>query len=128
LALIRNAQRQTAQAIDHYSEAVRLDPSFFDALNNLAWIRAANPNPEFRNGSEAVRLAERACEGTGYKQATMVGTLAAAYAEAGRFEEAITTAGKARELALAAGQNEIAEKNQELIRLFRAHQPYRETN
>ena len=54
-----------------------------DALNNLAWILAANPDPQARNGRKAVELAQRACKLTGFKQPLMVGTLAAAYAEAG---------------------------------------------
>ena len=55
-----------------------------------------------------------------------MGTLAASYAEAGRFEEAVTTARKARELALAGGLKDLAQKNQQLIELFGARQPYRE--
>jgi len=56
----------------------------------------------------------------------LVGTLAAAYAEAGRFGEAVTTAEKARDLALAAGQKETADKNTELLELYRAGQAYHE--
>jgi Flp pilus assembly protein TadD len=126
LAVALAAQHQTAEALTHYTEALRLDPDFAVALNNVAWIRAANPQGEFRNGPEAVRLAERACRITQFKEPVMVGTLAAAYAEAGRFEEAAATAKKARELALAAGQKELADKNQALIKLFGARQPYRE--
>jgi tetratricopeptide (TPR) repeat protein len=125
LAAILDAQRQTAEAIAHYTEALRLQPDLAEALNNLAWIRAANPNPEFRNGPEAVRLAERACKLSEFKEAVLVGTLAAAYAEAGRFDEAVATARKAGELALASGQKDLADKNQKLIQLFNARQPYR---
>jgi len=52
---------------------------------------------------EAVRLAERACELTHYDEPLFIGTLAAAYAEAGRFSEAVTTAEKAEQLATSAG-------------------------
>jgi tetratricopeptide (TPR) repeat protein len=125
LAVALNTQHQTAEAIAHCTEALRLEPDFAEALNNLAWIRAAHPQAEFRDGPKAVRLAERACQVTGSKEAVLVGTLAAAYAEAGRFDEAVVTARKARELALAAGQQALAEKNQKLIELFSARQPYR---
>jgi tetratricopeptide (TPR) repeat protein len=125
LAVALNTQHQTAEAIAHCTEALRLEPDFAEALNNLAWIRAAHPQAEFRDGPKAVRLAERACQVTGSKEAVLVGTLAAAYAEAGRFDEAVATARKARELALAAGQQALAEKNQKLIELFSARQPYR---
>jgi Flp pilus assembly protein TadD len=125
LAAALSAQHQTAEAIAHCTEALRLQPDFAEALNNLAWIRAAHPQAEFRDGPEAVRLAERACQVTGSKEAVLVGTLAAAYAEAGRFDEAVATARKARELALAAGQQALADTNQNLIELFSARQPYR---
>ena len=126
IAAALGAQPQAAEAIAHYTEALRLEPDLAEALNNLAWIRAAHPRAEFRDGPEAVRLAERACKITESKEPILVGTLAAAYAEAGRFEEAVATARKARELALAAGQQGLAEKNQKLIELFSARRPYRE--
>ena len=126
LAAALSAQHQTAEAVAHYTEALRLEPDLAEALNNLAWIRAAHPQAEFRNGAEAVRLAERACKVTEFKEAVMVGTLATAYAEAGRFDEAVATARKARELALAAGQQGVADQNQKLIELFSARRPYRE--
>lgn len=126
LAAVLGAQHQMAEAIAHYTEALRLEPDLAEALNNLAWIRAAHPQAEFRDGPEAVRLAERACQVTTNKEPMMIGTLAAAYAEAGRFEEAVATARKAQKLALAGGQKELAEKNQKLIELYSARQPYRE--
>jgi tetratricopeptide (TPR) repeat protein len=126
LAASLYAQKQTAEAISEYAEANRLKPDNAPSLNNLAWIYAANPNSEFRNGAEAVRLAERACELTRFQEPVIVGTLAAAYAEAGRFDDAATTARKARQLALAAGQQELAGKNQKLVEFFTARQPYRD--
>jgi Flp pilus assembly protein TadD len=127
LAVALSAQHQTAEAIACYSEALHLEPDFAVALNNLAWIRAADPRAEFRDGSEAVRLAERACKVTGFKEPVLVGTLAAACAEAGRFDEAVAMARKARDLALAGGQKDLANKNLELFELFTQRHPYRET-
>ena len=120
------AKSQVAEAIAQYTEALRLEPDLSAALNNLAWIRAANAEAKFRDGAEAVGLAEHACRVTGYKQPVLVGTLAAAYAEAGRFDEAAATAEKARALALAAGQTDVAEKDQQLLELFKVHQPFHE--
>jgi hypothetical protein len=71
-------------------------------------------------------LAERACKVTDYEEPLLVGTLAAAYAEAGRFPEAVSTAEKARALALAAGLTEVAQRNKELLEIYRAGRPYHE--
>jgi tetratricopeptide (TPR) repeat protein len=126
LAQALNLIGDTIQAIAQYREGLRLKPDHSDALNNLAWIRAAHANPAFRDGEEAVRLAQRACELTRYQRPIMIGTLAAAYAEAGRFDEAIATAQKARALAAASGEKALADKNQRLLELYQAHQPYHE--
>lgn len=61
------------------------------AKNGLAWIYATHPNEEFRNGEEAVRLAEEVCEEDGWKTPAFIDTLAAAYAEVGRWDDAVTT-------------------------------------
>jgi tetratricopeptide (TPR) repeat protein len=126
VAAALNSLHRTKEAIASYTEALRLQPDLSDALCQLAWIRAASSQAQFRDGAEAVRLAERACELTGYKEPLRVGILAAAYAEAGKFDQAVAMAGKARELALASGQTELAEQNRQRIALFTARQPYRE--
>ena len=97
-----------------------------EALNNLAWILAANSSDALRNGAEAVRLAERACELSEHREPVLLGTLAAAYAEAGRFGEAVKTAEKACDLATAGDLKDVAAKNTELLELYRAGKPYRE--
>lgn len=126
LALVLTTEGNIAEAIAMYKRALEIKPDSPDVLNNLAWLLAAGPEDALRNGQEAARLAERACELTGYKQALFVGTLAAAYAEAGRFDDAIRTAEKARALAEAAGQTNLVLRNEELIRLYRAGKPYRD--
>jgi protein O-mannosyl-transferase len=126
LASLLAQQGDIPQAIDEYRQGLKSKPNDPDALNNLAWVRAANSNPAFRNGDEAVQLARRACELTGYRKPLLVGTLAVAYAEAGQFEEAVATAQKARDLALASGQKELAEKNQQLLELYRTRRAYHE--
>ena len=122
LTMIGDARR----AVDHYHQALSLKPDMVEALNNLAWILAANPSDALRNGAEAVRLAERACELSEHREPVLLGTLAAAYAEAGRFGEAVKTAEKARNLATAGGLKDVAAKNAELLELYRAGKPYRE--
>ena len=76
--------------------------------------------------AEAVRLAERACELEGSKEARFWGTLDAAYAEAGRFDEAISTAEKVRKLATAANQQDLVQAADKRLALYRKGQPYRQ--
>ena len=115
-----------AEAIHQYREALSKVPDLVPALNNLAWGLAADGNASNRNGVEAVQLAERACALTGRQVPVVVGTLAAAYAEAGRFQDAVETAQLARALAQAVGQSEVADRNGQLLELYRSGQPYRQ--
>lgn len=119
------------EAIIHFQKALEIEPDFPEARdsaenNNMAWSFATNPEDSKRNGTLAVKLAEDACQRTQYKETIMVGTLAAAYAEAGRFDEAISTARKACALASQSGNQELLQKNQELLALYLKHQPYRD--
>jgi Flp pilus assembly protein TadD len=114
------------EAIPHFERALQINPDSLEVLNNLAWLQATSPDAHIRDGVQAVAYAERACELTHYGVTIFVGTLAAAYAEAGRFDDAIATAQKACALAAAAGEPALLEKNQELLALYRTHQPYHE--
>jgi tetratricopeptide (TPR) repeat protein len=125
LGLALDGTGQAEEAVAHYREAARLGPNTPLYLNDLAWFLATNPKPELRDGAEAVRLAEQACRLSGGKEARLWGTLDAAYAETGRFAEAVATAAKAREMALAAGQPDIAQRAEERLALYRAGNPYR---
>jgi tetratricopeptide (TPR) repeat protein len=116
------------EAMVHFQKALQIKPDSVDVLNNLAWLRATSPDAHIRDGVQAVKYAVRACELTHYGVTPLVGTLAAAYAEAGRFDDAIATAEKACALATAAGEQDWLEKNQKLLALYRAHQPYREAS
>jgi tetratricopeptide (TPR) repeat protein len=126
LGLTLGQMGRTREAVAQYREALKLKPDLTPALNKLAWVLAASPDDALRNGAEAVRLAERACELTHYGQPLFIGTLAAAYAECGRFPEAVTTAEKAEQLATASGLTAVAAKNRQLLELYRAGKPYHE--
>jgi tetratricopeptide (TPR) repeat protein len=115
------------ESLAHYQAALALQPANPAILNDLAWIRAANSDARFRDGAEAVRLAERACQLTDYRVPVILNTLAAAYAEAGRFDDAVAMAEKARQLVIASGNHDGADKVQETIQLFKSHHPYRES-
>jgi len=125
LGLILQHQGWIEEAVSHYSEAVRLRRDDAEVRNNLAWIRATHPDAALRDGVEAVRLAERACELTGRKDPGILDTLAAAYAEAGRFADAAATASEAAALARTAGREDLARQIEAHQRLFEAGQPYR---
>jgi Flp pilus assembly protein TadD len=117
---------RTREAVAQYRDALKLNSDLIAALNNLAWILASNPDDELRDGAEAVRLSERACDLSHYGEPLFIGTLAAAYAEAGRFPEAVAAAEKAEQIATTAGLTAVAAKNRQLLELYRAGKPYHE--
>jgi cytochrome c-type biogenesis protein CcmH/NrfG len=111
-----------------YREALRLGPGNSEALNSLAWILATNRGAEIRDGKEAVDLAERACQGLsqGQDRPGRLDTLAAAYAEAGRYPEAVATAHQAVELAGNAGDERLAKDIAERLALYESGRPFRQ--
>jgi tetratricopeptide (TPR) repeat protein len=115
---------RNGEAVVPLESALRLDPDSTIALGNLAWILATYSDASVRDGVRAVQLAERACELTNYKQTQFIGTLAAAYAEAGRFDEAVAMAQKAIANAQKQGEAGLAEKNRGLLQLYLAHKAY----
>jgi Tfp pilus assembly protein PilF len=124
LALALLIQGKAKESVTHYKEAIRLKPDWPEPLNDLAWLFATYPRAELRNGPQAVQLAERACQLTNFKEARFLGTLDAAYAEAGRFPEAITTAEQTKSLALAAGDKNTADLADERLKLYRSGLPF----
>ena len=126
LAVALAHQGKTEEAIPHYQKAIQLKPDSPEGLNNLAWLLATHPSAEFRNGPEAVTLAERACQLTRGANLPMLSTLAAAYAEAARFPDAVNTQQKACALAAAQGQGSLADRFQRRLELYRSGQPYHE--
>ena len=129
MAACEDAQRLTAdgrieEAVSRYREALRLDPTNVTALNNLAWILSADSDPRNRVGAEAVELAERACELTSYHQPVVIGTLAAAYAEAGQYAKAVEAGENARALFEKLGRQDLAETNKALVELYRNHKAF----
>ncbi len=126
LGLTMKLQGKISSSLDHYRKALKLNPKNLEAMNNLAWIYATHEDERVRNGTEAVRLAQRACELTGYRQGAFVDTLCAAYAEAGRFDEAVKGAEKLLDWAESAGQKDLVEKIRSRLKLYKAGKPYRE--
>jgi Flp pilus assembly protein TadD len=115
---------QSRQAAAEFRRVLALRPDLPEPLSNLAWLLATSGDDAIRDGSEAVRHAERACHLTAFRQTAMISTLAAAYAEAGRFPEAVATAENAIRLQTANGETRFAAINNQLLPLYRANRPY----
>ncbi|HZR16626.1 MAG TPA: tetratricopeptide repeat protein [Verrucomicrobiae bacterium] len=119
----------TREALAEYREAVRIDPNMPQALENLAFLLAAGPDLSLRCGKEAVEFAERACGLTRNGDPHILFTLGMAYAEAGRFEEAMADAERAADLSARVGAVQDAQLNHSLARLYQAGKSYHdETN
>jgi tetratricopeptide (TPR) repeat protein len=118
-------KKEYDRAIADHSEAVGLDPGLAHAYNNRAWLWAACPDARYLDGKRAVESATRACELSEWKHADSIGTLAAAYAEAGDFDAAVKWQAKANALFTDA---EEKAKGQERLKLYQERKPYRETN
>lgn len=119
-------QGKTKDAILHFQKALQKDPDMTQALYNLSWIAATSENEKFRNGEEAVRLAEKLCKLQNYSQPLSLDALAAAYAEAGRFKEAVLTAQRGLELALKMGPKELALSLEKRLKLYQTERPYQD--
>ncbi len=111
-------------AIADYQNALEIAPRSPRALGRMAWLRAIAPDARFRNGAEAVRLAELAVQISGGTDLEALDALAAAYAETGRFPEAVQAAQKALGLATARRKPVTARALRERITLYQAGSPY----
>jgi protein O-mannosyl-transferase len=88
------------EAVAHWKESLEIRPDDMNAQTYLAWVLATSPDASLRNGAKAVELAKKALEHAGYADAVVLRTLAAGYAESGRFSEAIETAQQALQMAI----------------------------
>jgi Tfp pilus assembly protein PilF len=113
-------------AIANLTKSIELVPTSVDNLNNLAWILATTGDANLRNPARSVEFALRACELSNYEHPGVLDTLAAAYASAGNFPEAVKTAERAVKLAEASGKKDLALKIQKQLELYKASRPYHE--
>jgi tetratricopeptide (TPR) repeat protein len=115
-------QGKQAEAVAGYEQALKVDPADTGVLNNLAWVLATSPDDALRDGKRAIELATEACEVTEYKQAHILSTLAAGYAESGDFDTAITWSQKAVELGDEQTKGQLARE----LESYQAKKPWRE--
>jgi len=119
-------QGRAAEAVQVLRDGLRHRPDSIKVANNLAWYLATCPDAAVRDGAEAVRLAGQVCQSAGTDNPAVLDTLAAAYAEAGRLAEAVATARRAIDLAVVAGQPDLAAKIRSRLTVYESGQPFRE--
>ena len=104
-----------------YQEAVKAESDNPEALNNLAWLLAAAPEARLRDGRRAVEAAARAVQLEDAKDWNTIDTLAAAFAETGKFSESI----RCRQQALKIAPTEERPELEARLKLYSAKQPFR---
>jgi tetratricopeptide (TPR) repeat protein len=119
----KRAEYDRAQA--EYAEVIRLAPQKEQGYNDQAWMWATCPDATVRNGARAVEYATKACELSQWQNFWCLGSLAAACAETGQFEDAIKWQQKALDVAdgYAAHALEDASKR---LELYKARKPFRD--
>jgi tetratricopeptide (TPR) repeat protein len=119
------ASGRTQESIEQYRQVLRLKPEWATAASSLAWILATDKNASYRNGEEAVRWALVACRGDGRNNPEYLDTLAAAYAEAGDFEQAVQTAERSLKMAQAKGDTALSNDVQKRLLLYKSARAFR---
>ena len=117
---------RTSEAVEHYRAALAVQPGDVPTLNNLAWILATSSQASLRDGAKAIELAQQADRLSKGTNASILGTLAAAYAEAGRFDEAVAAAQQALALTSSTQNDALAKGLQGRLNDYKAGRPHRE--
>jgi tetratricopeptide (TPR) repeat protein len=117
-------KKDFGKALADYQESVRLDPEFPWGHNGIAWVSATCPDPAHRDAKRAVAAATKAVDLTGSNDPVTLGTLAAALAEAGDFDEAVRFEEKSIELL---ANDKFKADSRARVDLYRAKKPYRIT-
>ena len=118
---------RASEALAHFRAALELTRNTADwplVANTMAWLLATHPSSAVRNGREAVELAQQACQQTTFSNPNFLDTLAAAYAEAGKFAEAVAYANKAYDAAFDANQLSLAADIKMRWRFYENERPY----
>jgi tetratricopeptide (TPR) repeat protein len=119
-------QGRVGEGVEEWQKVLAIQPDNGNAMSNLAWVFATSPDQSLRDGPKAVELAEQALRISGGRIPILFRTLAAAYAESGRFSDAIQTAQQGIELANSQGNSGLATELQANIALYQEQQPLRD--
>lgn len=119
-------QGRVSEAITQWQEALAIEPDNGNAASNLAWVLATCPENSIRDGARAVELAEKAMRLSGSKIPMVFRVLAAAYAENGRYSDAIDTAQRGADLANRMDNPALASELESNIALYQAGKPLRD--
>ncbi len=126
LGLIQQRTGDLPGAVESLTRACELSPTEPIIANTLAWIYATCPDGHYRNGEEAVRLADIASRASNYEDPSILDTLAAAYAEAGRFDLAVETAENAVARSKSLDLPQLTSSVSARLNLYRSGKAYRE--
>ena len=126
LGIALSQDGRLSEAIALWEKALALQHDNLSALSNLAWVLATSADPAIRDGAKAVEFAQEALQLSGGNNPRIFRLLAAAYAESGRFPEAIDTAQRGWKLATAQGDSVLANELERNIALYRTNSPLRD--
>lgn len=117
---------KTREAVEQYRLTLQMKPNWVAPANSLAWILATDEDKEIRNGDEAIKWALVASKGTGRENPEYLDTLAAAYAEAGQFGQAIQTVKESIELARSAKDEDLVQELANRLEIYKSKKAFYE--
>ena len=126
LGVVLQEQGDAHGAMRHFEKAASLRPRSYESVTAIAWVLAVHPSSDLRNAGRAIRLAEHAAELTQFRRPEVLDVLAAAYAAAGRFDEAVEMAERAAALASSQGKRPLAATIRGRLALYARGRPYAE--
>ena len=127
-ANLRLRYGDVAGAISLLRRGAAMLPENIAIANDLAWQLSTVVDEDLRNGAQAVKLAEYVNDRKGRESASELDTLAVAYAEVGRYDDAVAAAEQALLIARQGNQTGLAGEISQRLELFRQGTPYRVEN